>query len=42
MRHLRVGFRVPTSWTRMGVVLKRHSEKSGVSGDPCIVRDEGA
>lgn len=34
------GFSIPTSWTRQGVVIKRAQKDGGVSGDPCIVRDE--
>lgn len=36
------GFVMPQHWTRRGVVLKRQEvgERTSVSGDPCIVRDE--
>src|SRR5689334_16609691 len=34
------GFAIPRTWTRRGLVLERQRNDQGVSGDPCIVRDE--
>lgn len=35
------GIAIPVRWTRNGLVLPRQSGASSVSGDPCIVWDEG-
>ena len=32
---------IPKKWARNGLVLPRQSDAAGVSGDPCIVWDEG-
>jgi hypothetical protein len=38
----RMGFQIPETWARHGLVLPRQGgeEKGGVAGDPCIVWDE--